>query len=160
MVTELLKRGADPNREKGSGGSTPLHLAITGEKLDLVKKLLQKDACLETKDAYGYTPLLTAVKNDTSGNIIDLLLEHGANVCAVTEDRKTALHFVARKDMEKTMKLMIKRGLPVDAEDKVGWTPLHEAVHYGSKGAAAVLTRKGQLYIGLSYIQASSKSVS
>ena len=144
MVVELLKRGADPNEERGTGGSTPLHLAIVEYKVQLVKALLEKGAHLETKDDYGYTPLLKAVKYGAFEEMVDLLLEHGADVHAHAEDRKTALHFAAQKDDEVTMRKMIEKGLSLDAEDKDGWTPLHEAAYYGSKGAAEVLTEKGQ----------------
>ena len=60
MATELLKRGADPNKERGHDGSTPLHLAIREKRLELVKKLLRR-AHLETKDDHGWTPLHVAV---------------------------------------------------------------------------------------------------
>ena len=144
MAIELLKRGADPNEERGTGGSTPLHLAILENKHQLVKALLEKGAHLETKDDYGYTPLLKAVKYSASEEIVDLLLEYGADVYTNEEDRKTALHFAAQKDDEVMMRKMIERGLFLDAEDKDGWTPLHEAAYYGSKGAAGVLIEKGQ----------------
>ena len=149
MVTELLKRGADPNKEKGYSGSTPLHLAITEEKTDLVKKLLKKGAHLETKDDYGYTPLLEAVNYGAPEEIIDLLLEHGADVHAVEEDKKCALHFAAQNDDEDVMRKMIARGVSVEAEDKDGWTPLHEAAYYGSEDVAEVLTENGQSSIWL-----------
>ena len=61
MATELLKRGADPNKERGHDGSTPLHLAIMQERLDIVKKLLLRRADLEAKDVHGWTPLQLAV---------------------------------------------------------------------------------------------------
>ena len=143
MATELLQRGADPNKRKGSSGSTPLHLAILEKNLNLVKMLLEKGAHLETKDDYGSTPLLTAVKDDAPEEIVDLLLQRNANVHAVAEDRKTALHFAAQRGEENMMIQMIKKGLRVDAEDNVGWRPLHEAAHYGSKVAAEVLVKKG-----------------
>ena len=144
MVVELLKRGADPNEERGTGGSTPLHLAIVENKDQLVKALLEKGAHLETKNDYGYTPLLKAVKYGASEEIVDLILEHGADVHILAEDRKTALHFAAQKGNVIMMRKMIERGLSVDAEDKDGWTPLHEAAYYGSKGAAEVLIENGQ----------------
>ena len=143
MVNELLKRGADPNKGNGHSGAAPLHFAIALNKMDLVKKLLMNGARLETTDDYGYTPLLKAVKYSASKEVIDLLLVHGADVLAVTEDEKTALHFAAQNDEVEMIKSMIERGLPVNAEDNDGWTPLHEAAYYGSEGAAKVLTEKG-----------------
>ena len=149
MVIELLKRGADPNKEKGYNGTTPLHLAITGDKLHLVEKLLKvkKRADLETRDDFGYTPLLEAVNYCASEDIVDLLLEHGADMHAVTEDEKTVLHFAAQYDNKDMIRKMLERGLSVDAKDKDGWTPLHEAALYGSKAAADILIEKGQLLI-------------
>ena len=144
MVVELLKRGANPNEERGTGGSTPLHLAIAEEKVELVKMLLEKGAYLETVNDNGCTPFLEAVKYGASEEIVDLLLEHDADVHTLTEDRKTALHFAAQKDDEVTMRKMMERDPLVDAKDKDGWTPLHEAAYYGSKGAAGVLIEKGQ----------------
>ena len=143
MAAELLKRGADPNKGKGYGGSTPLHLAITEKKLELVKKLLKKGAHLENKDDDGYTPLLKAVRDNAPEDIIDVLLEHGANVQVVV-DRKTALHFAAQRGKENLMKRMIKSGLSVDVQDKDGWRPLHAAAHYGSKDAVVLLAESGQ----------------
>ena len=147
MAFELLKRGADPNEEKGHSGSAPLHLAITKHNMVLVKKLLMEGAYLETKDDYGFTPLLEAVNFGAPAEIMDLLLEHGANVHAVTKSMKTALHFAAQHDDEYNTRKMIERGQFVNAEDNNGWTPLHEAAYYGSKNAAVVLTDKGQLLV-------------
>ena len=145
MVTELLKRGADPNKEKGYSGSTPLHLATTREKTDVVKKLLKKGAHLETKDDYGYTPLLEAVNyGGVPEEMVDLLLEHGADVHAVEEDRKCVLHFAAQNDDEEVMRKMIARGVSVHAKDKDGWTPLHEAAYYGSEDTAEILIEEGE----------------
>ena len=143
MAVELLRREANPNRESGHSGPTPLHLAVTLNKVELVKMLLMKGAHLEAVDDYGYTPLLKAVKYSVPDEIIDLLLVHGADVYAVTEDEKTALHFAAQNDEEDMIRAMIERGLPVDVEDNDGWTPLHEAVYYGSGGAAKALIEQG-----------------
>ena len=112
----------------------------------LATELLKRGADLETKDDYGYTPLLKAVKNDAPGNVIDRLLECGGNVHAVAEDRKTALHFAAQKHEKRMMEKMIKYlkvSLFVNAQDSVGWTPLHEAAYYGSEVAAVILIKKG-----------------
>ena len=147
MAVELLQRGADPNKEKGFSGSTPLHLAVMEKNVDLVRMLLEKGAHLETKDDDGSTPLLKAVKDGALEDIIDLLLEHGADVQAVAEDRKTALHFAAQRGEENLMKSMIERGLSPNVEDKDGWRPLHEAAYYGSKDAVVYLAENGQSFV-------------
>ena len=113
-------------------------------------ELLKRGPNLETKDNYGYTPLLKAVKYGAPRNIVDLLLEYGANVHSITEDRKTVLHFAAQKGDEAMMRKLTERDLSksVNAEDNDGWTPLHEAAYYGREAAAVVLTEKGQyIYI-------------
>ena len=112
----------------------------------MITELLKREAELETKDDYGDTLLLKAVKNDAPENVIDLLLEHSANVHAVAEDRKTVLHYAAQTGKAETIKQMIESGLCVNKDDKDGWTPLHVAVHHGCKVAAAVLIEKGQLW--------------
>ena len=101
---------------------------------------------METKDNYDNTPLLKAVKYGESGNVVDLLLEHGADMHAVAEDRKSVLHFAAQKHDEAMLRKLIERGLSesVNAEDQDGWTPLHEAAYHGSEVSAAVLIEKGQ----------------
>ena len=101
---------------------------------------------MEIRDNYGYTPLLKAVKYGAPGSVVDLLLEHGADVHAVAEDRKTVLHFAAQKHDEAMLRKLIDRGLSesVNAEDKDGWTPLHDAAYYGREVSAAVLIEKGQ----------------
>ena len=122
--------------------------------------MLKRGVYLETKDDCGYTPLLKAVKYGAPGSVIDLLLERGANVHAVAEDRKTVLHFAAQKNDEVMLRKLIERGLSesVNAEGKDGWLPLHEAARYGSEAAAAVLIEKGAVYTYVC-IQSSSSTV-
>ena len=126
----------------------------------MITELLKRKADLETKDDYGDTPLLKAVKNDAPENVIDLLLERGANVHAVAEDRKTILHFAAQKRETNLMNQLTKEHSYVDAQDNVGWTPLHEAAYNGSKDAAAILIEKGQSLINFFHASSSNNSIS
>ena len=98
---------------------------------------------MEAKDDYGYTPFLKAVKQDAPG-LVHRLLDRGADPHAVADDRKNALHFAAQKENKKLISEMISNGLSVNAVDKDGWTPLHEAACYGSRVAAVVLIKNGQ----------------
>ena len=107
-------------------------------------ELLKRGANVEAKDDHGCTPFLKAVKHDAPECLLDLHLERSANAHAVADDRKTALHFAAQKDKAKIIRQMINKGLSVNAVDKDGWTPLHEAAYYGSRDAVAVLIKNGQ----------------
>ena len=99
---------------------------------------------MEAKDDHGYTPFLKAVKHNAPGCLVHLLLERGANVHAVADDRKTTLHFAAQRDKAILIRQMINNGLSVNAVDKDGWAPLHEAACYGSRDAAVALIENGQ----------------
>ena len=113
----------------------------------LVTELLKRGANLETKDNYGYTPLLKAVKNGArTRSMVDLLLERGANVHALTEDAKSVLHFVAQTNDEDLMRMLFEKDLSklVNAEDKNGSRPLHEAARSGNELTAIVLIANGQ----------------
>ena len=67
---------------------------------------------------------------------------------ALTEDRKSVLHFVAQTRDEAMMRKLLEKGLSksVNVEDKDGWTPLHEAARCGSEVAAVVLIENGQYW--------------
>ena len=146
MAIELLNRGANPN-EKAHNGSTPLHLVMDKRKvrLNLVRSLLQNGADPEAKDDNNCNPLLDALHFQASNKIIDFLLKNGADVFVVTgEGRLTALHIVAQNDNTSVMKQLIEKGLAVDAQDKYGWTSLHEAAYRGHMKAAEVLIKNGK----------------
>ena len=52
----LLRAGADPNA-LSIFGDTPLHLAITGEKAEIVEALLAAGAKTDLRNGKGKTPL-------------------------------------------------------------------------------------------------------
>ena len=53
-VQLLLERGADLRFEEGTG-MPPLHWAIVGEQIDVVKLLIARHADLKAKNVYGGT---------------------------------------------------------------------------------------------------------
>ncbi|KAL8040550.1 hypothetical protein ABFX02_10G105900 [Erythranthe guttata] len=74
---------------------TPLHIAASVNKVEIIKYLLDWEGPgkveLEAKNAYGETPLHTAAKNGCN-EAAKLLLDHGVNIEARTNNSMTPLH--------------------------------------------------------------------
>ena len=147
MGSELLKREANASgKSRKRHMRTPLHLAMAKHRpcLDLVSKLLKRRSDLEAKDDFSCTPLWEALYWNVDYEIIDLLFKNGVNVFIVNTHQTSALHLTARNNNTYVMRRLIEEGHPVDARNKLGCTPLHDAVYNGSKDAAEVLIENGE----------------
>ena len=61
------------------------------------------------------------------------LIEHGADVAAVTATGKTALHAAAARERAELCLLLLQSGAALAAQDAEGMSPLHEAAFRGHK---------------------------
>jgi ankyrin repeat protein len=70
-------------------------------------------------------------QHDRSHNnkIVQVLLEHGADVNAQNNHHSTPLHLATSLENVETIQLLIERGADIDAQDIVHNTPLHLAMH-------------------------------
>lgn len=75
--------------------------------------------------------------------VCDLLVRHGADVDAATEDGKAALHFAANDELHAVVQLLLDAGARVDPADEDGQTPLHYAVESQSLRATELLVSRG-----------------
>ena len=81
-------------------GKTPLHMAAATGFLDTVRVILDHEdgkTILETKDNRQQTALLIAA---SAGNIdvVNLMIEKGANPRVVNKDKESAIHISARSE--------------------------------------------------------------
>ncbi|XP_020610878.1 uncharacterized protein LOC110049425 [Orbicella faveolata] len=93
-VKNLLEKGANPNFVTSNlidGTSTPFHSAVRGNKVNIVRCMLECGANVNLVDEDGDSPLFSAVYNTTDPEIRNLLLENGANVNQVNNAGNTAL---------------------------------------------------------------------
>lgn len=120
IIYQLLHRGADVNASTRFG-DTPLLQAIEHGSEILVRLFLRHDANVNyRKGVNGDNALHHAVRN-SHRDIVQILLDAGAEVNSVTRKRRTALHLAAsRAFCEKTVDLLIERGAIVNAEDYRG----------------------------------------
>ncbi|WP_353280158.1 ankyrin repeat domain-containing protein [Wolbachia endosymbiont (group A) of Phasia obesa] len=88
------------------------------------------------------TPLHYAVLSGRE--MVELLIEKGANINMVSEDGPTLLHYAAAfSDKREVVELLIKEGANVDAVNKVKNTPLHAAALSGKREVVEFLIEKG-----------------
>ena len=88
----------------------PLHQAIVNNSIFCVKLLIDKNS-VNVKGWKDYTPLIYACSFARfNQEIIEILLDHGADINAQSEEGETALHFAARNGHVELFKLLEMNG--------------------------------------------------
>ncbi|XP_023020121.2 ankyrin repeat domain 61 water witch [Leptinotarsa decemlineata] len=134
----LLDHRADANLSNHRD-QTPLHLAARAQAFDCVELLLRKgNANANIGDCDQRTPLHAAVgKAARSYDIIDILLNYGADVNARDQYGYTPLHIAALNELSQCVEILIYHGADVTAKSKFGMTAL------------GIITRKTPASLGM-----------
>ena len=111
--------------------------------VEVVRLLLPGGVDQDAKDAWKLNPIHFATKRD-SLEVLEVLLEHGADVNAAGRDGWTLLHD-AVLDGERTdvVRLLLAYGAAVDTKSELGETPLHFAAMWNRKDEAKLLLAHG-----------------
>ena len=125
---------------------TPLHLAASHEQENAVRLLLSLGANIEAQNSSGETPLFRAIDNAStrSENLVCLLLENGASIEARATgppgwlNSCTVLHAAAIAGNGNVVRMLLDRGLDVNATNAIGLTPLGLAVSTGIENTDAI----------------------
>jgi ankyrin repeat protein len=129
-----------------------LHLAIQSKRLKAVRKALEEGADVNQKDTpygWGHTPLHLAIEMATETRpaqiipIIDLLIDHGADLDAPSGNEETPLRLALEAGMSELALHLLSRGADVDGPGKYGMTPLHAAVARGDRSLISTLLAAG-----------------
>lgn len=132
-------------------GATPLHRAARGGDVESVRLLLQHGADPELPQVQGITPLQLAAGlghggADTRGrfynenqaiDVLNVLIEGGAEVNAQDGQGRSALHGAVRKGWTKVIQLLVEAGADPNLADSNGLTPLDYALGRTGFGPAA-----------------------
>ena len=134
----LLERGADINAS-GEQFPSALHAAVMGNQRSVAKQLLNVGAQVNAPSESHGTPLQIACRQENGAALALLLVQHGANVKIISQDKQTPLHFAAKSGHQDLARELLAQGMDPDAPDDNGWTPLHFASLNGHAGIAQLL---------------------
>jgi len=110
VVIQLLEKGADPDMI-GFLGLTALTAAATYNDVESVNALLKKVKKINVQDQLGFTPLIWAAYNEHDNvNIIQAIIDKGADINIKSNDGSTALSMAQKKGNTPTVALLQKAG--------------------------------------------------
>ena len=98
-VEFLVHHGANVNYSDKLYQWRPLHYAVSENKLEVVRLLLDLGVDVEPRDKNGRTPLFVAIRRSDS-EIVKLLLERGADPYCVTKVGRSPYELAVRFNRE------------------------------------------------------------
>ena len=138
----LVEAGGDVDTPQADG-TTLLHWAARGNRVDITDLLLRAGADANAANRYGMTPLSLACTNG-SPEIVALLLDAGADPGLSTPEGETPLMTAARTGAPEVVRLLLAGGADVDeTEAWRGQTALMWAAAEGNAAAARALIEAG-----------------
>ena len=172
IINGLLNNGYDLN-PRDTYTRTPLSLAAEKGHDAIVKLLLDRSACIESKNyednsdywrlihniPYNRTPLSLAAENG-HGAVVELLLDKGVDPGFEAKDNvelllpptlgelrdgfgHTSLFYAARGGHEAVVRLLLDKGTAIECKDQDGQTPLFHAARNGHHAVVKLLLDKG-----------------
>lgn len=154
----LLVAGADVKATNDNGQTALMkaarldHRYKASERLPMIELLLKKGADVNAKDRYGKTALLHSVDqfmSEAGGvishpEVVQLLLDHGADIGVVDADGNSPLIIIAGvwQGPLEIVRLLLARGVPVNSQNKEGKSALMIAAGKGKLEVVQLLIEK------------------
>jgi len=110
--------------------------------IDIVNKLLEDGADVNTADANGTTALMSATYKGLEP-VVKVLLAAGADVNTADANGKTALMIAADSGWPAIVDMLLAKGADLNKTDVKGWTALMYVVDSGRKYIIEMLLAKG-----------------
>ena len=151
MLDELLEIGL-PLDDEDRFGWSPLVSAVHDGARAMVEMLLDAGADVHATHDRGYTVFMSAVScMERSIDVIDLLVERGADPLQKSELGYTALHAAidvngeanAEESVREVFRYLVDAGVDMEARNHQGQTPLIRALSFGTTTEVRVLLELG-----------------
>ena len=128
VLETLINHGADVNATN-KNNITPLIKACNKRNKNAINVLLHAEADPKITDDYGYTCLHHAVAGDCSKEVLETIINHGADVNATNKNNTTALITACNKDKINAIKVLLRAGADPKITDESGDACLHHVVY-------------------------------
>jgi ankyrin repeat protein len=139
-VERLAHAGANPIT-RNNYGDTPLHIAVSMQRPDLVTLLLNYGAPIHARNSHGITPFQIAVS--TSPRMVGTLLTKD-RVDLADDDGLSPLHIAIKQQASpEIIQTIINRGCRISAVDSEGRIPLRLALDMNTMEEAKTLADNG-----------------
>lgn len=133
QVEHLLDNDQKLAAKRDDDDRLPLHWAASYNRLPIVEILLGvKGSDVDAQDGIGWTALMMAASLRDGEDMVELLLNKGADADMKNHNNQTALFFAASKNNLDVVKKLIAHKASARVKDKRGQLPLHRAAAIGS----------------------------
>lgn len=121
---------------------TPFMVAVMLKHIEIIKLLVDRKPHLKDNpyNESNLTPLLVAAAGGYEESLI-ILLELGAKIDAIDNNKDNALHYASFYGHSNIAKILVEKDANINAKNKDGRTPLMYAVMAGSLEMVRVLLR-------------------
>ncbi len=123
LINSSLMFSMESNQAERQRLGLILIKAVQANNIGNVRQLIQANADLNLKDAYGLTALRCASVQDHQ-EMVNLLLDSGANINLQDNAGCTPIFIAIRNNINEVAALLIRRSANLDLRNKEGQTPL------------------------------------
>jgi hypothetical protein len=143
-----LSIGANPN-EQDAKGLSPLMVATVAGATELMSLLLAAKADVQAADPMYCMTALHVASNAGRDHAVRLLLEHAADVSALTKSEETALHRAARRGHLPCVQALLRAGCDPLVKTRQGTSALTLADEYHSNATGYTERKHASAVVGL-----------